>query len=118
MKIKFEIIFNCLVIGLFLTMCIYHYNKAKKINIIYKNIDVVIVSKGANSEEVKNGKFIAVEYVKTMLVRMIKDTTLYAELSSRSSYIPITNSLWYSSKEGDTLHYDKIRKDRFFKLLK
>ncbi len=52
------------------------------------------------------------------LVQSLEDTTMFAEIKDCEGYmdIDITDELWYNKKIGDTLHYDRIRRDRFFKL--
>ena len=77
-------------------------------NIHYINMDCVIVEKipvvGST------GKYTS----KAFLIRGVKDTTLYQEYIGLRQYI-MTDSMYYNHKVGDTLHFDYIRKNRFFK---
>ena len=76
-------------------------------DIHYINIDCIIVEKISS---VGSGRLTS----KAFLIRGIKDTTLYSEYVDLYRYT-MTDSLYYSSEVGDTLHFDYIRKNRFFK---
>jgi hypothetical protein len=76
-------------------------------DIHYINIDCIIVEKISS---VGSGRLTS----KAFLIRGTKDTTLYSEYVDLYRYT-MTDSLYYSSKVGDTLHFDYIRKNRFFK---
>jgi len=84
---------------------------------LYYNYKVTIVEKGGYAE--RNGKFN--EYGKYFLVRSIEDTTLYTELSG-NNFSALSefygSSLYWSKQKGDTLTFDHIRKDRFWKMQK
>jgi len=89
---------------------------------LYYNEKLVIV-RTSNGDGYTQDKFHRPINVKIWLVRRVKDTTDYAELSSAydGSYpnnFRISNELWYSKNVGDILHFEKIRKDRFFKINK
>ena len=76
-------------------------------DIHYINIDCIIVEKISS---VGSGRLTS----KAFLIRGTKDTTLYSEYVDLYRYT-MTDSLYYSSEVGDTLHFDYIKKSRFFK---
>ena len=77
-------------------------------NIHYINMDCVIV------EKIPSVGSFGKRTSKAFLIRGLKDTTLYSEYVDLYRY-DMTDSLYYSSKVGDTLHFDYIKKSRFFK---
>ena len=77
-------------------------------NIHYINMDCVIV------EKIPTVGSFGKRTSKAFLIRGLKDTTLYSEYVDLYRYT-MSDSLYYSSKVGDTLHFDYIRKNRFFK---
>lgn len=80
----------------------------------YINDDCIIVDKGGYSE--RNGKYN--NYGKYMLIRRIRDTTEYTELTGynwRSLADYYGSSLYYSKNVGDTLHFEYIGIHRFWK---
>ena len=77
-------------------------------NIHYINMDCVIV------EKIPSVGSFGKRTSKAFLIRGLEDTTLYSEYVDLYRYT-MTDSLYYSSKVGDTLHFDYIRKNRFFK---
>ena len=48
------------------------------------------------------------------LIRSVKDTTLYSEFIGIDDYV-MPDSVYYNHEVGDTLHFDYILKNRFFK---
>ncbi len=50
---------------------------------------------------------------KAFLIRDTKDTTLYSEYIDLYRYT-MSDSMYYNHEVGDTLHFDFIRKERFF----
>jgi hypothetical protein len=50
---------------------------------------------------------------KAFLIRGVKDTTLYNEYIDLYRYT-MSDSVYYLHEVGDTLHFDYIRKSRFF----
>ena len=76
-------------------------------DIHYINIDFIIVEKISS---VGSGRLTS----KAFLIRGTKDTTLYSEYVDLYRYT-MTDSVYYSNEVGDTLHFDYIRKNRFFK---
>ena len=76
-------------------------------DIHYINIDCIIVEKISS---VGSGRLTS----KAFLIRDTKDTTLYSEYVDLYRYT-MTDSVYYSNEVGDTLHFDYIRKNRFFK---
>ena len=75
-------------------------------NIHYINMDCVIVEKIPSVESGRHSK--------AFLIRSVKDTTLYSEYLDLYRYT-MPDSVYYSNEVGDTLHFDYIRKNRFFK---
>ncbi len=69
---------------------------------VYKDVDFVIVKKG----EDKDGKF--------LLIRGLRDSQIYAEYRGLCGNMP--DSKYDLHKEGDILHFDQVRKDRFFRV--
>lgn len=51
---------------------------------------------------------------KAFLIRSVKDTTLYSEFIGIDDYV-MPDSVYYNHEVGDTLHFDYILKNRFFK---
>jgi hypothetical protein len=77
-------------------------------NIHYINMDCVIV------EKIPSVGSFSKRSSKAFLIRGLEDTTLYSEYVDLYRYT-MTDSLYYSSEVGDTLHFDYIKKSRFFK---
>lgn len=77
-------------------------------NIHYINMDCVIV------EKIPSVGSFSKRTSKAFLIRGLEDTTLYSEYVDLYRYT-MTDSLYYSSEVGDTLHFDYIKKSRFFK---
>lgn len=77
-------------------------------NIHYINMNCVIV------EKIPSVGSFGKRTSKAFLIRGLKDTTLYSEYVDLYRY-DMSDSLYYSSKVGDTLHFDYIKKSRFFK---
>jgi len=78
---------------------------------LYYNEKVIIVGSSASC---------GVTDIKTWLIQRVTDTTQFAELSSvlcNEDY-HITLEQWYNKNIGDTLYFDYIRKNRFFKIIK
>ncbi len=50
---------------------------------------------------------------KAFLIRGLEDTTLYSEYIDLYRYT-MSDSMYYNHEVGDTLHFDFIRKERFF----
>jgi hypothetical protein len=76
-------------------------------NIHYINMDCIIVEKISS---VGSGRLTS----KAFLIRGVKDTTLYSEYVSLRQYV-MQDSVYYKHEVGDTLHFDYIKKSRFFK---
>lgn len=77
-------------------------------SIHYINMDCIIVEKIPSVESTGRRSS------KAFLIRGAKDTTLYSEYISLYQYI-MPDSVYYKHEVGDTLHFDFIRKSRFFK---
>lgn len=77
-------------------------------NIHYINMDCIIV------EKIPSVGSFGKHTSKAFLIRSAKDTTLYSEYISLRQYI-MPDSVYYKNEVGDTLHFDYIRKNRFFK---
>lgn len=90
--------------------------KEKNHDELYFNEKFKIV-KTNESSAITNDKFHEPIFVKKWLIQRLSDTTMYAELSNYDDYyFKITNTLWYNKNIGDTLYFEYIRKDRFFKI--
>ena len=87
---------------------------------IYRNEKLLIVGTNENAQDFTHDKFHEPIIIKVWLVQRINDTTQFAEITSTWSdkMFYITNELWYSKGIGDTLHFDYIRRDRFFTIKK
>jgi hypothetical protein len=87
---------------------------------IYRNEKLVIVGTNEAAQDFTHDKFHKPIVIKVWLVQRLSDTTQYAELSSYDDYQHwnITQEMWYSKGIGDTLHFDYIRKNRFFRINK
>lgn len=78
----------------------------------YVDIDCKIVS--FSRETNVRGKRSYVD--KVILMQNLSDTTLYAEISQHDENFHFSDGRYYSWKIGDTLHFDWIRKERFFSI--
>ncbi len=73
----------------------------------YINMNCVIVEKIPSVESVGR------RTSKAFLIRGLEDTTLYSEYIDLYRYT-MSDSMYYNHEVGDTLHFDFIRKERFF----
>jgi hypothetical protein len=58
---------------------------------------------------------------KIWLIQRISNPIEHAELTSEKAYhgrFCVSKDLWYNKKIGDTLYFEFINKDRFFKIEK
>lgn len=101
---------NILFLALILISCGDKLTPNKKFH--YIDIDCQIVS--FSQETNVRGKRAYID--KVVLIRNMSDTTLYAELSQDDEHFRFSDSQYYSWKIGDTLHFDWIRKERFFSI--
>lgn len=87
-------------------------------NEFYFNRKGVIVAMNGNDETFTQDKFKTPVTCALVLIRDAADTTMFMQLSScytRSSYKRLIDSEWYYNHEiGDSVHFDYIRKDRYF----
>lgn len=92
-------------------LCSCSYNKPDP-SIHYSNIDFIIKQKDEESSTVKyHGS------LKRFILVNTKDTTLmgeYTHIRNNGYNYFITDSMYYNSKVGDTIHFDYILKSRFF----
>ncbi len=77
-------------------------------SIHYINMDCIIV------EKIPTADGIGKQTTKAFLIRGLKDTTLYHEYIDLHQY-KMSDSVYYNHEVGDTIHFDFIRKNRFFK---
>lgn len=92
---------SCLIGLMLLLLCC----KSEPLEELYYNTNYKIVSiQGA--ENWRDGRFSGTS--KCWLIQSTTDTTLHTE------YNAITDSMFYNHKVGDIIHFDYIRKDRFF----
>ena len=100
-------VFIPLMVGLITTFTSCEGKSKPDPDIHYINMDCVIVEKISS---VGSGRLTS----KAFLIRDAKVTTLYSEFVDLYRYT-MTDSVYYSNEVGDTLHFDYIRKNRFFK---
>lgn len=72
----------------------------------YIDIDCIIVEKIPATPVGKHTS-------KAFLIRMLSDTTKYSEFIHVSNYY-MEDEYYYNHEVGDTLHFDYIRRERFF----
>jgi len=94
-----------LILGMIFTSCARRDDKVS-----YVNEDLVVVSKDITFS---SGRYSSLE--KTFMVRRLKDTTQYAELRNDYSLRFMTDSLYFNTKVGDTIHFEWIAKYRFWR---
>lgn len=86
----------------------------------YLNEDFILVDK---KEDIANMNDNLVK-VRTWIIQRVNspiDSVMVAEISSQIGNcegFSITNQLWYNKQVGDVLHFEFIRKDRFFTVRK
>lgn len=104
--ILFFITLAICVLAIFVTSC--DSDTKPNPNVHYINMDCIIVEKipsvGSASRHTS----------KAFLIRGVKDTTLCSEYIGLYQYI-MPDSVYYKHEVGDTLHFDFILKNRFFK---
>lgn len=81
----------------------------------YINEDFVIVGTSENCD-ITQDKFHTPVLVKMWLIQSMKNPTKFTEITDRDPYIWITDEKWYNTNKGDTIHYDRISKHRFFNI--
>lgn len=87
-------------------------------DIFYIDEDVVI-RQSNESEGFTQDKFHKPMIVGMWLVESVKHPGNFMEMSTYGGDITkITKENWYTKKKGDTLHFDYIRKEHYFKLNK
>lgn len=91
-------------------------------NELYYNIDMKIV-KINNDCSLTDDKFHVPQTCNTVLLETIKEPKLYVELNDcrekrfvSSRFEIIKTKWWYNHQVGDTVHFDYIRKIRFFEI--
>jgi len=76
----------------------------------YLDVDCVIAEKGGQMTHGKNPV-----YSKSLLLKLLKDTTKYTEWEQTGwGTLYLSDSIFYTHDVGDTLHFDRIAKDRFW----
>lgn len=100
--------FIALVVGIITIFASCENEVKPNANIHYINMDCVIV------EKIPSVGSFGRHTSKAFLIRGVKDTTLYSEYVGVRQYI-MPDSVYYNHEVGDTLHFDYIRKNRFFK---
>ena len=103
---KKVIIFLLSATAAFLTSC--HTKTAPDPNIHYVDVKCVILEK---SVATIGGRYS--HESKYFLLNMVRDTSLFTEWHGRSDY-SVCDSVYYSRKIGDTVHFDYILKRRFW----
>lgn len=77
----------------------------------YINVDCRVVEKSKGSSGGRN----VVYEQKYFLVQLLSDTTMYTEWRGPYGY-GVYDSVYYSTNMGDTVHFDYIRKNRFWRM--
>lgn len=94
-------------------------SNARNENEFYYNLDCTIVSINDN-DVAPTGKFKKPTTCNVVLIRSCQDTTLYAKLSSCNAYnmhlIDLSDKNLYNKTVGSKMHFDYIKKDKFFKI--
>jgi hypothetical protein len=94
-------------ISLWLKACQINHDHKVVMNegLIYRDLQMRIVSVQSPTHW-RNGKYHGID--KRWLLQSLSDTTLYCEWNR------MNDSTYFSAEVGDTVHFDYIRKDRFF----
>ncbi len=91
---------------------------SKEYTFYNKNGTIVSMDAGSQQERVSSGKSTRIKTSACMvaLIRDNADTTQYFELSTCDVDKPVLveRKWFYNHHEGDTVHFDYIRKDRYF----
>ena len=87
----------------------YHHHE------LYFNAHGIIVEMNGNTEAFV-GKFHKPQNCKTVLIQDAVDTTLFVELSTCNYQYIVDTEWFYNHKVGDSVRFDYIRKDRYFRI--
>lgn len=106
-QFKFALLILCL--GLF--SCSYPYKQEK----YYVDDDCKIIAMG-NQCSLTEDKFRTPQLCNFILVQRVDDTTLYMQLNTCNlpDYVKIDAKWLYEHNPGDIIHFDYIKKERFF----
>ena|ERR1700741_236821 len=77
----------------------------------YVNLDCRVVGFGSDMTRGKNA-----HYYKVVLIQSLRDTSMFMEFSQTHYEPSLTDAEYYNWKIGDTIHFDFIKKERFFKM--
>lgn len=80
----------------------------------YINENFVLV--GTNETTGLQGKIRKPVLIKMWLIKSISHPEMHREITQNTPYVGFSDSQWYSTNIGDTLHYDYMRKTQFFKI--
>ena len=107
---------NLILLIFCLTLFSCNNNEVKDENQFY-NLDCTIVSFNNNDTEFL-GKNNTPTTCNVILIRSIKDPSLYAKLSScnEGCYFNLSDANLYNKKVGSYVHFIHIKKERFFKI--
>lgn len=97
--------FNIIFLILLLVSCVNKPHADGKIHFV--NVDCVIVEKMPMVPAGNHGS-------KAFLIRSTKDTNMYCEFIDLNNYY-MDDSIYYKYNVGDTLHFNYIKKSRFFR---
>lgn len=112
----FKVSIVALVIGLGVYK--YHTHREEARLSIYTNIDAIVVSINGNTQGFSHDKFNKPMLCNKVLFKKINEP-LYASLTTCNNYSPniLLDDRWvYNHRVGDTVHFDAIKKHRFFKI--
>ena len=125
-KLILKVLLTIAIVGLMVHICI-NLPPTVNENTHVFNVDMRIVS--INGEQsISDDKFRTPQYINVILFETIKEPKLYREIQYISDYnqyqyidytdIHINTEWLYNHQPGDTVHFDYLLKDRFFKINK
>jgi hypothetical protein len=108
------------IIALVIGLAVYKYREHREENrlSIYTNIDAIIVSINDNTQGFSQDKFHTPMLCNKVLFKKI-DAPLYVSLTTCNNYSTtiVLDDRWvYNHRVGDTVHFDAIKKHRFFNI--
>lgn len=108
----FKFLFTLFAFALFYYITIIFFNDAKAVDphVHYINVDFIIDDKIVR----KNHRG---EIEKLFSIHMIQDTNVYGEYKSNIKEREMDEYIWNKYQKGDTLHFDYIVKNRFYRRL-
>tara|TARA_R110000868_G_scaffold43734_4_gene146776 strand:- start:156 stop:494 length:339 start_codon:yes stop_codon:yes gene_type:complete len=91
--------------------------EGKNHSFFYYDLDMKIVSINSDDALVRQGKYTKVLTCNNILFQTLDKDTLYVSMNTCKNGIYSINDSWvYSHKPGNIVHFEYLRKDRFFKI--